>query len=819
MSPELSNEKDAQPEAPVNRWWKSPAVAIRALTAWAASHRMVVVVAALVTVFSVGLPVGIRLTLKRRPARVKRVTLPEVFAALDNHAYRETQTLAQRLQSQPGVTPEEQAGALYAQGDVAAHEADLQWHGEPTDQYLVAASYLQESAAYGFPKARAAYATMLYGKTLFRAGKIIACRAPLRQALRLNPEQAAEIHHLLASSALLDADPKPGEALTENSAALAQSELSLELKTQLLFQRAEILVALGRHAQCNETLQLLPPHLQQGADAMLLRGQALIAEARKLKEDSAKPENGKQASQKYQEAIKDLRLAQSSDTVAGQITRKAVYLIGVCFLEMGNQQAAGNQFDRAFKLFTGTPEAVAAALQRAELARQLGHHDQAMINYRQTIDAVGNVGSYVNPWLRLDDLRARLLGAYQQHLDAQNYEICLELAHMVRPLFPRERSMELIAESYRTWGRALLEQADRATPFKSDAVRREGRAQMRQAANAYRELAQIIVSQRRYPDELWNAVQAYIDGHDYRDAAVTLKEYLRSETHRRHAEALVSLGECMLALEQYDEAVKVFNDCIVFHPLDAAAFRARLLASRADTEKGDLKQAESLLRENLQGELLTPESTEWRESLFDLGRLLYTAHRYEEAIARLEEAVARYPDSPRALESQYLTADSFRKIALTIEESLSQILVENTRTDRSRQIRQSQEMALSHFEKIQAALGQRQEASELTAMEKVVLRNSQFAAGGLLFDLGRYEESIRAFTTAANRARNTPEALEAYAQIASAYRRLGKPVESRLVIEQAKAMLNHVKNDSAFTQNTNYNRKEWAERLNRLGAL
>ena len=78
----------------------------------------------------------------------------------------------------------------------------------------------------------------------------------------------------------------------------------------------------------------------------------------------------------------------------------------------------------------------------------------------------------------------------------------------------------------------------------------------------------------------------------------------------------------------------------------------------------------------------------------------------------------------------------------------------------------------------------------------MILRNSQFAAGGLLFDLGRYEESIRAFTTAANRARNTPEALEAYAQIASAYRRLGKPVEARLVIEQAKAMLNHVKNES-----------------------
>jgi tetratricopeptide (TPR) repeat protein len=819
MSPELSKETDAAPPLPERPWWKSPGPAWHALTAWIAGHRLAAVAAALAALLVLSLPVAIRLTLARRPARVKRIALAEVLAALDKQAYRDAQALAQRLQSQAGVTPEEQAGAFYVEGCIAAHDADLLWQGEPSEQYLVAAGYLQEAAAFGFPSGRTAYATLLCGKTLFRAGKFLACRQPLRRALPLNPELAPEIHHLLGSSYLRDADPKPGEALTENSAALAQRDLSLELKTRLLFQRAEILVALGRYVECNETLRSLAPHLQQGAEAMLLRGQALMAEARNLKVASARPDDGKRAAEKYQQAVKDLRLAQSGDTAAGQITRKAVYLIGVCFLETGDRRAAGNQFDRAFKLFAGTPEAAAAALQRAELARQQGHFDQAMVHYHQTVDAVGNVDRYLNPWLRLDDLRTRLIAAYQQFLDAQNFGLCLEMARLVRPLFPRERSIELTAESYRAWGHSLLEQAGHGSMAKADAIRREGRAQLRQAANTYRELAAVIVSQRRYPDELWNAVQAYLDGHDYRDAAATLKEYLRSEPHRRHAEALVSLGECMLAMEQYDEAVKVFNDCIVFHPQDAAAFRARLLASRANAEKGDLKQAETLLRENLQGELLTPESTEWRESLFDLGRLLYNAHRYEDAAARLEEAVARYPASPRTLESQYLTADSFRKIALAIEASLSQILVENTRTARAKQIRQSQELALDRFQKIQAALSQQQELSELTAMQKAILRNSQFAAGGLLFDLGRYEESIRAYTTAANRARNTPEALEAYAQIAAAYRRLGKPLEARLVIEQAKSMLSHVKNESAFTQSTNYNRKEWIDRLSRLGAL
>ena len=63
MSPELANEKDAEPEAPVPLRVEIAGVAIRALTAWAASHRMAAIAAALIVVFLVSLPVAIRLTL------------------------------------------------------------------------------------------------------------------------------------------------------------------------------------------------------------------------------------------------------------------------------------------------------------------------------------------------------------------------------------------------------------------------------------------------------------------------------------------------------------------------------------------------------------------------------------------------------------------------------------------------------------------------------------------------------------------------------------------------------------------------------------
>ena len=96
-----------------------------------------------------------------------------------------------------------------------------------------------------------------------------------------------------------------------------------------------------------------------------------------------------------------------------------------------------------------------------------------------------------------------------------------------------------------------------------------------------------------------------------------------------------------------------------------------------------------LLRENLNADLLTPASTEWRESLFDLGNLLATEHRYAEAIARLEEAVARYPNSPRTAESLYLVADAYLRMARGIQELLPQALVENTRLLRTRQMNEA----------------------------------------------------------------------------------------------------------------------------------
>jgi tetratricopeptide (TPR) repeat protein len=812
MPPE--DPKKPEPESPPapRPLWKAPWQAPRRLIAWAAAHRRKAILwGAVGLAVLAATAVVLGLALRRKPVE-KGLALLAAWAALDSQDYSRARQLAESVPAQPKATPEEKAAALFILGVATAYEADLTRKEENTNRWLVAARYLKEAHDAGFPRGREGEGMFLYGKSLYHGGKIVDSRPVLLATLPLAPQHRAEIHYLVAATFLADANPKLKEALEENGRAQADRGGPDEFQGRVTIQRAQIQVALGQPAQCRETLGTLPPHEQSGVQAMLLRGQAQVEEARALAREPDRPDRAARIAKKYEQAINTLRRSLAGDNLATSVTRKALYLIGVCFLENGDPQAAAAQFERVHKLFPGTGEAIAAAYQGAELLRQSGAEAKALAIDCEMLRAMPEPADYVNPWMALDELRTRMITVYQRYLEAKDFSACLQLAEVFFPLLTRERTLELAAEAHRHRGRAILDQAEHAAPSKAEASRRQGRAEMRAAGNAYQRLARLSIAQRRYLDDLWNGVQAYLEGQDYRSAVLLLTEYLKNES-RRHADAQVALGEALLALERYDEALKVFRECMQQHSRQAAAFGARLLAARAYTESGNFRRAETLLNENLQGELLAPDSPEWRQSLFDLGRLLHAGRRYEEAIARLEEAVARYPQAPQTLESQYLIADSYRQIAVTMQESLSQILVDSTRTVRAKQIRQAQATSLEHFQKLQEALDHRQELAELTPMEKIVLRNCDFAVGGLLFDLGRQDEAIKAYSVAANRARNTPEALEAYAQIASAYHRLDRPVEARMALEQAKALLAHLKSDTAFSETTNYTRQQWSDRL------
>jgi tetratricopeptide (TPR) repeat protein len=369
------------------------------------------------------------------------------------------------------------------------------------------------------------------------------------------------------------------------------------------------------------------------------------------------------------------------------------------------------------------------------------------------------------------------------------------------------------AEADTAWGHDLLAQADHVGPPKAEGLAREGRSHLRRAGAAYGRLAASRVATRDYPDDLWKSANAYLEGHDYRNAARTFQQFLKVESRVHQASALAGLGESLLALDRVDEAIAALEKCAVEDPRDASSFRARVLAARARIEKGDLKLAERRLEENLNSDSLTPAGKEWRESLFLLGEVLHRGGRYAEAIARLEEAIARDADSRWALAARYLVADCYHQIAKAEAEKLKQEAVEQSRAARAKRIRELLSSARDQYLNAQDWLLRYQEAHALGPAEKALLRNGCFAAASLLFELGQHDAALKTCTTAVSRYRNSPEALEAYLQIARICRAADRPADARAAVEQAKIVLRRMKPEASFQETTNYSRAQWTELL------
>jgi len=637
--------------------------AVRGLGAWARANRLRAALVLGACVVAIGASVIVWMLIGRHDSAHDRRQLLAAFEALDRGAYEEARELVEPFQVRGDLHADEWSDVAFVLGAVAVGEADATWSRDQRQYYLLGARYLEEARDRGFPPERGAEGLYLLGRSLCLSGQFAASRPVLLSALEADSGRATPIHRLLARAYLHDANPQYDKALAHNTAFLADRRLAPEERHEGLLERARILLHLERIADCLAALDKIPAGAANRAETTIMQGRVLMHEAKTLlAQDEPTAEEQARARDRYQTAIKTLRSAQGHDTLSTQATPQAMLLIGICYRELGDNRAAMAEFTRTVSLYPEGPEALAASLEQAELARQLGRNGDAVSGYLRVLSAVVDPDTYSNPWVALDELRRRMLDAYRHYRNARNFVICLELARRFHPLFPREQSLELRAEAHQTWGRDLLAQAAGAAKD-TEEPHRKGRAELRRAGLAHLQLAKLRIATREYPDHLWNAAEAFLAGQDYNGAVGVLKTYVRNETRKRQAEALLHLAEALLALDRLEEATAALMECVELHPRDPAVFEARLVAAHTAVEQGELQRAEALLQENLAGEHLTPESREWRRSLFELGNIYHAQARYQDAIRRLEEAVARYPDDPQAVEARYLIAEAYRRTA------------------------------------------------------------------------------------------------------------------------------------------------------------
>jgi tetratricopeptide (TPR) repeat protein len=314
---------------------------------------------------------------------------------------------------------------------------------------------------------------------------------------------------------------------------------------------------------------------------------------------------------------------------------------------------------------------------------------------------------------------------------------------------------------------------------------------------------------------------------------------------------MLLLAESQLALDQPDQAIETLVECLEGFPNHPTSYQARLVAAQAYAERGLLSDAKQLLAANVDSDDLSPRSSQWRDSLFLMGKLLHREgleheaksraagvdgddqQRTREALLELEpahaafitaidklgRAVERYPEAPQTREARYLLADCYRQASKWPRKKMKLVAIEATRSALARQSQLDLDNAVLEYDRLITELGDVQDSLNHSALEKQVLRNSYFSKADALFDLGRYEDAIRAYSAASNRYQNEPESLGAYVQIAACYRLLNRPQEARGTLQQAQGVLLRMKPDAKFTAATPYTRDEWGTLLKWLGTL
>lgn len=769
------------------------------------------------------------------------IKLRDALAALDRGAYRESLRLLDELEEHDLLTDDDFGGPDLIRGILLAQDAERMWDRDQIRMARQASRYLVSAKQKGIPWDYQGPALYWLCATYVQAGNAAAARTELEQAIETNKElgRTSELHRLGMLAWLAEPEPDLKKALDYNTSYLEHDDLAITPRQEGLLMRARILFRMGQGEECREILRKLRSDTTAALEGLLLAAELQITNAR------AEPELNDTAQSLYKDAIRILDEAYARGNGREKIQRQALYLKGVCRRELGQRQQAWETFQRTRTAYPTSPEGITAAFAEATLARELGLHEDVVPTLIEGINAAGHADEYHNPLFPWSAVREQLMATYREEFDKKNFAAAIDLARVSSAMLTPETANELLAQARIAWADEMLIDLESQSQTAGDLARKKSSELYREAGHDYEELAKLHFSDAHYLDHVWSSAEYYFLGKDYAAALRQLREYLRYEQRSRRPLALLRYGECQVLLGRYEEALTTLRECIADYPRDASCYRARLLAARALLDKGDRAAVKELYLLNLESGQLTPASTEWRDALFGLGRLLFgdaqlvesqnppdassavvtpaeqqAQELYHEAIRRLEEAVERYPNAPQAVPSRYLVAEAYRALAAYPRKRLNASSIQTARDEYAKELRGLLAAAMNDYVLVQESLANRREDQPLTTVEYSLLRNCYFAQAATLYELDRFQEAIGVYTTMINRYQSEPQVLDAYFQLATCQRKVGQLEEAQATLDQAKLALERLQRESSnFVSTTNHDAAEWQRILDWMGKL
>lgn len=762
--------------------------------------------------------------------------------------------LAKTLQDAQFHPEEFPGGVAYILGMAAYQEAetDTDLTSESrTAQYTVAASFLREAGQSELPEDRRPEWCFALGKSLLDGKEFSAAGPLLEEAFEHHPPRKAAAAKLLADIYLKSGDRTPellGKALELNTAALAETTDTVD-RDYVLLQRSDILVGLNRPEEAEAALAEVKATEASRFGSILLKGWKLIQDRR------------------FAEAISVLKPVGESTDGDPRYPRQALYLMGFAADQLVHQHPSGTAaephqlevrheaneyFQKTIDRFEGSDEAFASQVMLGRLQQEDGAHEKSLRTFSNVLRSIRRAEDFQNRWLKIEDVRQQVLAAWNEWTQQGRYAEAVAMTELMIPLFARDQANELTARVRQRAAEALSEELAEL-PF-SERKRRRGEERRRwcDSGKAYAELAESRRDSVNHTNALWTSAEHFARGHDFTKSLAQYDDFLAQgiDVEAERPVAMVRRAQVLLDLDRPDEALASVDDILETMPTSPYVFVAQLLRGQCLLELDRRDDAEVAWRGMLTASGLTPAATEWRDALHSLAKLLTdtaalekrkafsrnddepvdpetqwnaAAARSKEAIARWAEYLDRYPESPHRAEAQYYFGKSLHLQAEWIERQSVNAETDNARQQTQSQFERALERAMVAFKTVRDELTPEAQRDRLNDLDAEILQSAWFELPHAQYQLGRYqkvryEEAIAAYTAAVNRYPQDVRVLTAYVQMAQAYSHLGKNIEARSVLEQAKVIMDQQQiPTTAFTApTTNLTRNEWELWLDRV---
>lgn len=535
------------------------------------------------------------------------------------------------------------------------------------------------------------------------------------------------------------------------------------------------------------------------------------------------------------------QLARAIELFDGSNPMMAEALLTVARIEVqrGELDAARERLLRIQQWFGSTEWHLPSLLAMAELESAAGNLDACVEHFQELVTLAKE--DELPRWITRDQIALSLTSESATRLSAGDADRAQLLSLLALDLTGLDEAppevLRAIADADIEAAAGLMpvERGTSEAVFALSEMAPETRAQVRRhlirAASYLKQYAErmILVDREEYGQALWRSADAFDRAGDTEEAIRSFQEFIeafpddptRAEARFRLAQARQARGEFAEAAELYRELLADrtdpgARDVGEFADRSVIALARTLLA---DNETGNDAEAEELLLGAMSGRQVGfPESEHFREALLELGLMYYRAGKYPEAIARLDEAVERYPDDPRMPQVRYRLADTMR---LSAREASALLQTELTPT-RRREVEALRSERLAGAVAMFGAVRDEIEAvpeRRRSILDEEYLRNSYYFLGACAFDTGDFAAAIEAYDAARERYPTDPASLVAMVQIVNCYVELGELERARTANERAKLFYQSLPEEVWNDPYLPMGRVEWQRWLDSMATL